>query len=242
MPAKFSRLDTSRQFSPMANPSTAELYIQITPLRTSDYKRITHSKSQAVLRVKVSACARLSAISSYIHGLGGSDSTNCTVALHVPYRDAVLQLPLTMTISEFRFIANQTGEGDLRYSFVDPPAGAETNRLAAVSKSMLRFHPPPSPKRPSKPLDRPPPMPLVKIPEPLPQPIAFPKPQIFPSPQLNPADSFGGRCLSGFPPWSNSFGIPTMDVMPPRFGGYEPSNGDDMGSFMTQLELELNRP
>jgi hypothetical protein len=225
----------------MATLSGAELYIQITPLRTSDYKRITHSKTQAILRLKVSASARLSAISSYVHGLGGAESANCTVSLHVPYREEVLQLPLTMTISEFRFISNQTGEGDLRYSFVEPALESEAIRFPGVPRSMLRFHPPPLPKRPSKPLDPPPSMPTVKIPEPLPQPFTFPKPQIFPSPQLNPGDSFGGR-IAGFSAWSNSFGIPSVDVLPPRFGTFDLSNGNEMDSFRTQLELELNRP
>jgi hypothetical protein len=210
----------------MLTRSEGELYIQIAPLRTSDHNRVIANKYPPIMRLKVSDSMPLSAISNYVSKLVGADAPTLTIALHVPYRDTALQLPLTMSVAQIRAITGQSGDGDLRYSF--------TQKITA-----------PPLYRPQKL-----PIPKKRIPEQPPQQITYPVParQIShpsppkvtpPLPDLN--ESFTGYFSPGLAPWSNSFGMgpPYSDLGGPRFGLADPGNSEETISLMEHLQLEL---
>jgi hypothetical protein len=118
-----------------------DCYITLLPYAISDHERIFKSKTGPHQRIKVSGSSTLGNISNYALAMAGRTRNPGThIALYVQNGTERLSLPLSLSVGEFLSITNQTKEGSVYYSFVDPPESWTP--------------PPPAPQR-----ERPPPPP-----------------------------------------------------------------------------------
>jgi hypothetical protein len=96
--------------------SGADLFISLIPLKNSDHLRIARTKSNPLQRVRISPAVCLNSLAAYIRRLATApDSEPPLVNLFVDYRKQSLQLPLSLTVSDFLAITNQVTE--IRYGF-----------------------------------------------------------------------------------------------------------------------------
>ena len=102
------------------NEGNGEQYIKILPLKNVDHKRITRNKNNPLQRIKVSNNTHLYSISNYIQHLANVDSNNFNVCLYAPHPNSCVQLPLSLSISEYLLITEQ---GEIRYTFIDKGHG-----------------------------------------------------------------------------------------------------------------------
>lgn len=96
----------------------SDLYVQIVPFTNADHKIITESNKNPLQRIKVDNTTTLCAISKYVlRQANGIDEGHLKVTLHAPYKSKCIQLPLTMTFSDFLLITSQDRQGEIRYRF-----------------------------------------------------------------------------------------------------------------------------
>lgn len=105
------------------NDREEDQYIKIIPLKEIDYQKIHKKKNiNPLQKIKVSNNTPLSTLSNYIQKFTKADQGNISVSLYAPCNPDCIQLPLSLTISEYVLI---TGKDEVRYSFItkNPDSG-----------------------------------------------------------------------------------------------------------------------
>jgi hypothetical protein len=100
-----------------------EYYVTLIPCSQTDHERIFHTRTGPHQRIKVSTNSRLSTIADYIVSLVPSlRQRPFNIALYVNSDQGRIRVPLCLSVAELFFMTNQSHEGGVFYSFVDPPA------------------------------------------------------------------------------------------------------------------------
>lgn len=114
----------------MKSELEGEQYIKIIPLKEVDYQKIHKKKSVNPLqKIKVSNSTPLYSLSNYIQKFTKVDQGSSSVCLYAPCSPACIQLPLSLTISEYVLI---TGKDEVRYSFIPKSADSAATRADAA--------------------------------------------------------------------------------------------------------------
>jgi hypothetical protein len=138
--------------------AASELYVQLQPLTAADQRCLTKGRQMPLQRLKVSHLTTLATLAAHIQRLG-SNEQSAPVSLYAPYRADAVQLPLSMSVAELCFIANQRGQADIRYSFqgrrgpppptdLHQPPKLRGRKILCEGPTLVKY-PPPSPARPS---------------------------------------------------------------------------------------------
>ena len=97
-----------------------ELYVKLIPFKNADNKKVLNSKHNPLQRIKVSSSTPLHQISRYVHNMVFPENDETfQVQLYLSSNNNELKLPLSLNVSEFLFITNESEQGELRYSFVE---------------------------------------------------------------------------------------------------------------------------
>ncbi|KAH0793287.1 hypothetical protein GPJ56_002845 [Histomonas meleagridis] len=115
-----------------------EQYIKILPLKNADHKRISRNKRNPLQRIKVSSSTPLFSISNYVQQLANVDPNNVSVLLYAPRTNSCIQLPLSLSISEYRLITEQE---EIRYSFVDKDKESKNEKKPKNKVQLINNHP-----------------------------------------------------------------------------------------------------
>ncbi|OHT00422.1 hypothetical protein TRFO_32927 [Tritrichomonas foetus] len=222
----------------------AELYVQIVPLTNADHKKISRNKNNPLQRIKVSNNTTLLTIASYIQRLtGASSQSQFSVSLHVPFKNACVQLPLSMSVADFLLITSQEKQGELRYKFSKveerrpppPPVASSTAVPEQISKSIHQ------PTQLLPPVQKAANITNTKMQEKQPprdSPPRYPVPE-YPPPSIG-TDSMNSIFHTGFHLFSNSFGgfPPNIDSISYNQLSYDDEKAPSDESISLKKDLE----